>query len=431
MGMSQLKNRVLRYLLILMIILSLYLSFKIWVKPASRVALERNETVSDILHTKVITDVYLPTKLFYHKPNEASYLYTNKESTIASVQKKLVLFDFETARVVEIEKAQKVLNNDNVFNLVYPSNLPISLFLEINQLPIVLPENEADKQFNRITVSLEDKLLYFTGSEQDSAIEVPIDGDFDGLLHDLNAKNTIYYPVELSHDNVSNIYYLKENTKLKIYSYIVATQSFTTFSKGFFNESTDLYSNNGEDLNLSNSEGESLTISSDTGEVTYFGKLKGTYTGQNNSLYYNTFEYVEGMGTSLGNMRYFSSSKDEVIYRNYVEGFPVFGPDMKGSLKTTVQRKNVYIKANQETLQVPIPSDETVELIPTSELVDNLISMGAKVEDVTDIQIGYSWRANMETKQAVDLVPEWYLRYKGSWITQSDLEKALNKGGDA
>ena len=118
-----------------------------------------------------------------------------------------------------------------------------------------------------------------------------------------------------------------------------------------------------------------------------------------------------------------------MVYRNYVEGFPVFGDNMKGCLATTVQNKNVFIKANQDTLQIPLPSDDSVTLVPTQELVDHLKNQGADMSKIIDIQIGYKWEQNKETQQAIDLVPSWYIKYDDNWMTQEELEKILAKGG--
>ncbi|MEG2708979.1 MAG: two-component system activity regulator YycH, partial [Vagococcus sp.] len=235
-----------------------------------------------------------------------------------------------------------------------------------------------------------------------------------------------YLPVSLTPDNVAGIYYLKEEVKLKTYSYIVATQSFTTFTKAFFNQPNDLYSNESDNLNVFNGEGESLTIQSSTGEVNYFGKLKTSKNAKGNNIYFDTFQYVENLGSTLGTLRFFDSKEGDIIYRNYIEGFPVFGKNMKGRLEVGVQNKNVFVRTNQETIQVPIPSDETVTLIPTAELMDNLAVAGVDLSLIDDAQISYEWQANLETKQVVDLVPTWYIKYQDNWYPASAL---IEQGG--
>lgn len=427
--MIKLGNRIVKVTLIVLILLSLFLSWKIWTKPANRGFQDRSNKVSEVVQKKPMTDVFVPTKLFYHENKGEDFFYTNKESVISSLQERVVNFEFGDIKELTRTEAAALLEKEQIFSLVFPSEIPVALFTELHHLDLELPEEHKNMVFSRVTVSLLDETLYFVNHAKTEAIEVPVKGDFKSLERLLQSKKNGYFKVNAPEDSLINIYYFTEEVELKIYSYIVATQSFTTFSKGFFNQSSDLYSNEGENLNLSNGEGESLTIENKTGEVTYFGKLQENHNQVSNKLYYDTFQYVENMGSALGNMRYFSSKENEVTYRNYVEGFPVFGENMQGSLEATVQNKNIYIRANQETLQIPIPSEENVTLIPTAKLVEQLRDQGVDLDSIQDIQIGYKWQTNKETKQAVDLVPEWYIKYNNEWYTQPEVVEVATKGG--
>lgn len=429
MGMSKLGENLLKIGVILMVLLSLFLSWKIWTKPANRSFQDRTAKVKAVVQKKDMTEVYMPTKLFYHHGNGDHFLYSNKESTMTSLHEKIVSLEFGTARTMTTGQVESLTTQRDLFNLVYPSAIPASLFINMNNLSISLPRDSKNLMFNWLIMSLDDGKIYFVNYKNKLGVEVEVKGNISSITSILDAENNNYVNALLSTDNVAGIYYLADSAKLKTYSYIIATQSFTTFSHGFFNQPNDLFSNEGENLSLSNSEGESLTIDSQTGEVNYFGKLKQSHVGNENSLYYDTFQYVEDMGTSLGNLRYFSDTSNEVVYRNYVEGFPVFGDNMKGCLATTVQNKNVFIKANQDTLQIPLPSDDSVTLVPTQELVDHLKNQGADMSKIIDIQIGYKWEQNKETQQAIDLVPSWYIKYDDNWMTQEELEKILAKGG--
>ncbi|MGX6971128.1 hypothetical protein CBF36_08825 [Vagococcus bubulae] len=429
MGMSKMGENILKIGVICMVLLSLFLSWKIWTKPANRGFQDRTAKVKAVVQKKDMTEVYMPTKLFYHHGTGDHFLYTNKESTMTSLHEKIVSLEFDTSRTMTTAQVESLTTQRDLFNLVYPSAIPASLFINMNNLSITLPRDSKNLMFNWLIMSLDDNKLYFVNYQNKSGVEIEVKGNIASITSILDAESNNYVNAFLPTDNVAGIYYLADSAKLKTYSYIIATQSFTTFSRGFFNQPNDLFSNEGENLSLSNSEGESLTIDSQTGEVNYFGKLKQNHSGSENSLYYDTFQYVEDMGTSLGNLRYFSDTSNEVVYRNYVEGFPVFGENMKGSLATTVQNKNVFIKANQDTLQIPLPSDDSVTLVPTQELVDSLKNQGVDMSKIMDIQIGYRWEQNKETQQAIDLVPSWYIKYDNMWMTQEKLEKTLTKGG--
>ena len=79
MGMNQLLDKVIKVSLVTMILLSLFLSWKIWTKPANRSLAEKDKNSGEeLVHSKKMTDVYVPTKLFYHESKD-EYLYSNKE----------------------------------------------------------------------------------------------------------------------------------------------------------------------------------------------------------------------------------------------------------------------------------------------------------------------------------------------------------------
>lgn len=412
-----------------MILLSLFLSWKIWTKPANRSLQDHSKKESRVVQKKDMRDVYAPTKLVYHRDKD-DIVYTNREATILSILGKLGEFSYEAPKQLSPQVSQTLIQESDQFSLIFPSELPVSLYLSMHQLDVALTEGMSRMTFNQVMVSLDRETLVFMNTDQTEAIELPIQGDFKAIERLLNSEKNNYFPVTQDENNVANVYYLSGDVHLKIYSYIVATQSFTTFSKAFFNQPNDLYANEGDNLNLSNGEGESLTIQNETGEVNYFGKLRPVSNQLSNMLFYNTFQYVESMGNALGTMRYFDRKDDDVMYRNYVEGFPVFGSNMKGGFETAIQNKNVFIRTNQETIQIPIPSDETVVLMPTDQMVEVLRSDGIDLEQVQDMQIGYTWQPNVETKQAVDLVPEWYIKYNHAWYTYPELKKQVLKGGE-
>lgn len=428
--MNQIGDKIIKVSLITLILLSLFLSWKIWTKPANRNLAEKGkDTSSELVQTKKMTEVYVPTKLFYHKEKN-NLLYSNKETVINNIHNKLTALHYRSNQELGEKETREAFYSLHSFNLVFPKELPVSVYESVYQSDFKLPKELQEFEFNRIIYSFETEKVYFVNPSLKKSIIFDVKGDSQ-TLEDLvtNEKKNNYYSVTLEPENISGIYYMKDEVKLKTYSYIVATQSFTTFSKAFFDQPNDLYSNDSENVNLSNSEGESLTIQADTGEVNYFGKLKSKESSSKNSFYFDTFQYVENIGNTLGTLRYFDVKDGDITYRNYIEGFPVFGKNMKGRLEVIVQNRNVFVRTNQEMIQIPIPSSETITLMSTADLIDNLSSSGVDVSLINDVQIGYEWQTNTETKQAADLVPTWYIHYDGAWYSHSELDEKIEKGG--
>ncbi|MEG0732579.1 MAG: two-component system activity regulator YycH [Vagococcus sp.] len=428
--MNQIGDKVVKISLIVLILLSLVLSWKIWTKPANRSLAEKGkDPSSELVQTKKMTEVYVPTKLFYHKEKD-NLLYSNKETVINSLHNKLVALHYKSNEALGEKETREAFYALNSFNLLFPKELPVSVYESVYKADFKLPKELQEFNFNRIIYSFDTEKIYFVNASLKKSIAFDVKGD-SKTLKDMvtNEKKNNYFPVTLEPENISGIYYMKDEIKLKTYSYIVATQSFTTFSKAFFDQSNDLYSNDSENVNLSNAEGESLTIQADNGEVNYFGKLKSQESDSKNSFYFDTFPYVENIGNTLGTLRYFDVKDGDITYRNYIEGFPVFGQNMKGRLEVIVQNRNVFVRTNQEMIQIPIPSSETVTLMTTEDLMAELVSAGVDTSLINDAQIGYEWQTNAETKQAADLVPTWYIHYDGAWYSHNELVGKIEKGG--
>ena len=144
--MNQITDKIVKISLISMILLSLFLSWKIWTKPANRSLAEKDkDNTSELVQTKKMTDVYVPTKLFYHKDKE-ELLYSNKETTIVGVHDKLRSFEFQSNKELDEKATREAMYTTNSFNLFFPKELPISVPLHHIQhipeeLPLILKQN--------------------------------------------------------------------------------------------------------------------------------------------------------------------------------------------------------------------------------------------------------------------------------------------------
>ena len=425
--MSKIIGRVIKGSLMVLIATSLLLSWKIWTKPTSRSIENPDKKTSDIVQKKSITDVYTPTKLFYHQEKE-NILYTNRESFVMDVQQQIVKLDIKNGEFISTKERNELMDQEDFIDLSNPYEIPLTFYLKMNHLnQDKLPHQVEQFKFNHLIVSFQKNRMYFSNRDQSQVFAFDISSNLDTVKQTVKHSDVDYFRVTNNKENLGNVYYMAEETELQIYSYIVQTQSLTIFSRAFFSQSDDLFTNEGakDDVNLSNSEGESLNIDSKTGEVNYYGKLKQ----KSSTVFEDSFQYIQNLGTTLGTFKFFNVDDSEIIYRNYVEGFPVFGPNRKGEIDVLIRNEqNVHLATNQETIQIPIPSKETKILPPTQVMLDELFALSADPEKVQDIQIAYEWQVNSETKQVVDLVPQWYIRYNREWHSFDELKKQF--GGE-
>ncbi|WP_238786645.1 YycH family regulatory protein [Vagococcus coleopterorum] len=431
----KLMEKIIRVSLVLMILLSLFLTWKIWNNSGNKqVAKRQTSNTEQSSSAKHPTDIFLPVKLVY-QDQDGKHLYTNKEREIQELSRLLVKDVIGKKTELLDGKKIELVDRKNSFDLSMSDDLSLLYFLKMNEMPI---PNELDNKltFRRIAVSLEDKEVAFLDEDNHVIYELPLSDDssqYEKILK--NEKNNY---IEVNHDDsILPVYYeFSKPINLPKYSYILATQSYSLFSQAFFLETDELVSNNDDptdrDVNLASPAGNTFNVKYDTGEISYNGLLGkevdsayGTETFVEDSFF-----FVKNIGNSFGTLRYFEGTEEAVTYRNYVEGYPVFSDDTKGRLEFTKKDKGLHIETNQETIQVPIPSKEEVTLSTTKEAVMLLNNYGIAQKDIQGLQIGYTWLSNQETKQVVDLTPEWYVKTNDVWESIEQVIERVTKGGE-
>lgn len=432
-------DRFFRLLLVIMILLSIVLSAKIWTN-SGKIDAEKEETTDSILQKKLPQEVFVPTQFVYHS-EDGRHFYSNHENFITSLNKALV--KLSVGKLKPVVEGQRDIYVDiqtkrESMELIFPNELNLAYYFEVNHLSLDRSVYKA-LAFNRIVLDFKENKLYFLADDQLKVYEASISGSTKELEHNLYEKENKFKEVTANKEWLPAIYSTKETDDMtfKKYSYILATQSYTIFSKAFFDKTEEIFPNESskesKDVNLMNYEGESMTVSYQTGEVNFFGRIRESSRREALNLFSDSFYYLEDIASSFGTLRYFDSTDSTIVYRSYVEGYPVFSDYSRGSVQFNLMNQNVRILTNQETIQVPIPSDETITLPTTQEVITQLTQAGIPETDINNLKIGYTWRTNDETKQVVDLIPEWYLKYKNEWKSVANvlIEQGIDEGGQS
>lgn len=420
------KDIIRRVTLIVLIAVSLGLSIKIWTNLSNSTSTETNDS-STVTKTNHPQDVFVPTKLILSDNNE--YRMTERESIVDGAFDEFVKLKLNDLKEVDLKKDK----NANLFNdkatviFSYPDVLDLDYYLSVFSESTTF-EDEAPFVFNRILVFEKAKIIFFYNSKSNEYYQATIDDSFDSLTEELKKEDISYQSVELDKEMLPTLFYYKESIQLPAYSYILSSQAYTSFTKIFFNHVDDVVSNdpvNSEDVSLSNSYGENLAIRSQTGEVSYVGKYQSD-NSDDTTIYGKSFNYIRLMESMYTNLRYFDVEDTLIVYQNFVEGYPVFGTEYKGQLQINIATNDdVVIFTNQKTIQIPVPSDDNVELKATESIVNSLLERDIDITKLQDLQIGYTWKSREKTTTVIDLVPEWYVKYDSKWQSVSTLLNLL------
>lgn len=436
----KISERIIRIGLIALIILSFYLSYMIWLSPTARSSLQTAKHTDRVVNTtqniRKATDIFLPLRLVWVN-GEDDIKQTSSDTLITEVQDLVNKASFGTPEKKSYDSDENFLADVDIkhgVELSYFGPFLVKEYAEMFNLNLALDKLQ-DVYFTKVQINFDNHQIRFINMRRHQIVEVPITIDemkISQLMTDSAEKNWLV----MNEENriVSMQYNTQEPVKLKRYSYIASNLSYTTFRDAFFTNPQDVKMNE-ETSNLVLYDGtENMSIQEEKQLIDFKGEID--LSGGEGDIYSQSFSYIARLGANLGNLRYFDRDKDEISYRIFVEGYPVFGDAYQGQVNLKVNNENktdtgtlpVQILASMNAIQVPIPSDETVELPPSHTIIENLTYLGVNQSLVQSLVIAYERQDLAATNGVVDLVPMWYIRYDGQWYSYDDLVAKLQQG---
>lgn len=430
----KISEKVIRTGLILMIALSLYFSYVIWLSPAGKTSIDLDESNSQVIdsqNSRKESEVFLPLHVTWLHSDLIRE--TNSENLVSRLQ--TVIEGARFGKVSEIvngdeEKFNKMKAIEEGIEFTYNAPLLLSEYKEAFQLNLDFT-NLANRiesiYFTRIQFDEKNEKVRFINYDNRSIYETKLSVDWASLNKELAATDATWTEMKQSSSVIEPQYETKSKIKLKKYSYILSQQPYTLFRNAFFQKPDEVKTNNESNELLFYDGNETMTIHSESQIVDFRGEI--VQENKEGNIFSQSFPYISKLGNSLGNMRYFDREKNQIDYRIFVEGFPVFGSDSKGKIGIEVSddrgSAQVKIQTSLNTIQVPIPSDEEVELPSTETIIQNLVNKGANKEKMESLIVGYTWQNIKETNRVVDLLPEWYVKYQDNWYSVNELLELL------
>lgn len=172
-----------------------------------------------------------------------------------------------------------------------------------------------------------------------------------------------------------------------------------------------------------------MTVDSKLGTV-YFEDYSDSGTTRNLSLtnqLKKSFNLLTSLGVPMDNIRYygFDATSNSVIYRSYVEGFPIFNQTENGDVRIQLTSNGLdRYYFSLYSLQVPVPTTgqkQAVTLPSSTSVLKRLKAAGYKDSKIGSIELGYEWSQNKSSKLVIDLTPTYYVYYNGTWRTYTSM----------
>ena len=429
----RISEKIIRVGLIVIIALSFYFSYMIWLNPTgfNNASTETDTGVNPSVQTyKQKSDLFLPLYLTWN--DEEDIKETNSEAVIREIQEVIneaTISDLTLRTYGEEQAFSKAQEVNQGISLNYYTTFYLKDYEKTFDKELSL-EDESETEdfpFSRIQFDLEENTIQFVDFTHQRVVRGKIDWDKSQVKHLLADNPREWTAMRTDQERSSNQYYTQDSIKLKKYSYYSSTQSQSLFREAFFSNPKNVKINDESVDTYYYEGGQNMTVLQDQQQV----KFETTTDGSDETdLAMLSADYIIRLGNNFGTIRYFDQQDKHLDYRVFVEGYPVFSTGGQGVISVAFSEsgqtgsREMTISASLNAIQVPIPSETEIELPSSLSVKNDLIAAGADPESLQQIIVGYQW-GEIKDAPLVDLTPAWYVNYDSSWISYDALMTKL------
>lgn len=413
----------LRIGLILMIALSLVLSWVIWQNPSRLGHQQAAVTVtkkSDKDTTKNIGTVLAPTKAYYQHANTKQLLFTPDEDVITNLRDTVKNWQIQTVTSggkLTTSEYNALLASNETLQLVYPDMVAYKLF---NGNWFKDGAKASNFNFDRIVISLgthPDSMVFVNDRTRAIHTATLKKHSLQKLQSQIDAATTTSFSVqELRLNNGRQVSDFTDTIEVQPYVYLLDQQSanhYVSLLMPATQTSAVDARELGSDTVYTAGTDYRLTLNQDT-QVMQFDDASATNSAAslavNLQKSYTSLNDLDLLG--MNSMRYYRYNKTTrmVTFRSVAQGLPIFNTDYYGrvTVADTDSGRQMFFSTNN--LTVPIPTAQAKTTLPTTQaVIDHITSVGYSESAIEDIVLGYHWVKQNENSQVVTLKPTYFV----------------------
>jgi len=437
MTTRKLRRLILPVTLTLLIILSVGLSVYIWTNPSRYEHENKVSTASSssTLATRTIDDIYLPTQLVHTDSAGKQTLLINKNVSLVSQFKTQISQWHATSivkvRVTSAKSYEALLNGQDSYVLNFPDSVTVAMFNTIFNQNL---KNYRSSEFSRVVIPVNDTdHLYLLNDSKHQIYSVRLEKKSLKMMRKvLQAKKVTAIAVKMTYEGNTTYLDYTQPVTMQHYSYLMNEQSASQLANRLLdsdgNSSVSVRTHNGEQIYTTGAF-KRMTVNNKLGTV-YFEDYSDS--GDTRQISFTTqlqksYSHLVNLGVPMDNIRYYGydTTSSSVIYRSYVEGFPIFNQTENGDVRIQMTSNGLdRYYFSLDSLQVPVPTTgkQTAVTLPSSTTVlKQLVSAGYKDNKIGSIELGYQWSQNKSSKLVIDLTPTYYVYYNGAWRTYTSM----------
>lgn len=439
------SNYITKGLLVFLIALSLFLTWLIWTSPSQydeRVNTNTTST-SGVTFSRQLFQVYGPSQLAVYEASSETINVTTSNEALTPLMRLFEnweLSDLSDSVVLSNQSYQQNLAQTDTIEMIFSETVTFGLFHDVFDQ---LSEDDQERTFDRMYIPLDDPVhVYFFDTEQQLLYSSEATNVNAEELTEIVENEEIQYYSASAYSIGTNEHFFyapDEEITLPILSYLVEKQPNSLFIERLFDDTSEVRETVRTDTNveyINYADGSAMEIDENTNILNF---SRNRSSGENLTItkrLEESFDELIKYENWPDNVQFFdyNNRTNDVTYRRYISGYPVFGSESVDYGTTTIN----VVQNGLTELQVPLTVAQTpiseydesqVTLQSWDELLLSLSENGYSLESVEDIKIGYTWTGSLESSRVIELQPEWYVKIGGSWSSFDAITERGESGG--
>ena len=419
--MKHKESPMLSALLYTLVAISLFLTVRILSTP-STVGLSQNSATSvsaNLTNTKKVEDVFAPIRMIVHT-DKRMYL-TQMPEIMRSVNELLsesVFNGIEGVSTYTKEEYDALILSPTQLEIRFAEEVPLEL---LSRYFTNLQEDYYGESIGRIIFnSKEEDPVYLLNDETKQVFTVARPANLLQSLAELyESQKEAYAEVESYETELAISYLPIEAITIQQLVYLVEKPSNSYFIDLLFDDTTDL-KDNGSDEFVSYSDNISeLSIDKETGQLSYYRNILDAEDLPDYRLIRDSFHEIKMLDNWTNPFYFYGFDKenDNVYYRRYVNGYPIFGEVDYGLTRIRMSGSSMTeLQFLTQVIQTPLTDrGEDVTLLSGQDLLAALNAGGYSSQEIQMIALGYDWTFSEESNRLVNLTPKWFIKIDGVW----------------
>lgn len=437
MGITQERFR--NTILTCLVILSFFLSYKLWtagrnIGEESTSGQTTRITGSSVNHNR--SDVFRPVEVVIHEEARAETVLTSHTYPLRNLWHQTFndrMFDqLIRSEMKGFNQYIDDIQSGDWLEFIYLEEVPLGI---IEQHFDEMSREAANTFYNRMLFNIDDPhhvYFYNTKTEIYHVASVLEDQNLN-MDAFLNQDNLPYVEAKpyIVEDNI--IYITTNPVEIPYKSYIIDQLPNTVYINSFFPDTSlvDVRSNGNITRYIDLTK--EVSINENTETLNYLRQISDSGAVDPTTRYLRSFDQINRFENWVDTfvLSKYNRVDQMISFRRELDGIQVFSTfDFESVTEIAIVESGVTrLKLPIRSIRTPIAIPETDEdddyrtLTAGTTLMDDIqnnvpIETYNKIEDVT---IGYTWMESEENSQVVNFTPEWYILINGTWITYNNL----------